>query len=113
MTLALDLDRIAAGAAGAVTLNGTTHAVKAFSASSIKLLRGATPADYLDIAITIAQRSVPTLAAADIGELSVIQIEAILSIASGDVEEVAKLSPDYVAPDPNGSGPATAATSPA
>jgi hypothetical protein len=113
MSLSLDLDTLADGTGGQVTLDKTVHPVKAISAASLKLLRSATPETYLDVALVIAHRCVPTLSEEALGDLSVKQLEGILSVSTGDVEDVAKLSPDYVAPDPNGNGPATDPTSPA
>jgi hypothetical protein len=112
MSLSLDLDRIAAGLAGTVTLSGAVHQVNGISAASLKLLRGAQPAEYLDVALTVCKRSVPTLTEGELDTLTPPQIEGILAVATHDVEEVAKLSPDYEPPDPNASGPATIATSP-
>lgn len=112
MSLSVDLDKIAAGQAGSVTFNGTTHQVRAITASLIQLLQGAKPETYVDVSLTIAKRCVPTLSDADVDELTPKQLEAILAVATNDTEEVAKLAPDYVAPDtsgaadPNGSGPA-------
>lgn len=111
--LTVDLDRIAEGNAGEITFKGTTRRVEQISATSIALLRSAAPETYIETALTVVRRVVPSLTDDEAATLSVPQIEAILAIATNDVEEVAKLAPDYAPPDPNAHGPATDPTSPA
>lgn len=113
MPQVIDFDRIRADRAGAVVLNGTQHLVRQISAASLALIAGATADNYLATAVTLVERLVPTLSEADRADLSIGEIEAIIGLASADVNAVRKIDPNYQEPDPNGNGPATAPTSPA
>lgn len=103
--LTVDLDRIAYGSAGIATLGGVQHTVLPISAASLQLMRTAKPEDYLDIALTVVARCVLSLSEEQRDTLTPAQIEAIISLATGDVEKVASL-------DPNADRPATPSLSP-
>jgi hypothetical protein len=94
----IDLDRIAAERAGVVTLNGVQHMVKPISAATLQLMRNAQPDNYLDISMTVVERCVPSIGAEDRQELIPAQLEAIVAVANGDVDAVAKLDPNVERP---------------
>lgn len=96
----VDLDRIASGIAGQVLLKGRQHAVTSVSAATLQLMRNAKPENYLDVALVTVTRVVPSLGEDDIAALNPAQLEAIIAIATGDVDAVAKLDPNADGPTP-------------
>lgn len=101
----IDLDRIANDRAGVVTFGGVRHTVRPVSAVTLKLMREATPENYLDVSLAVVERCVPSISAEDRQTLIPAQIQAICRMASGDIDTVASM-------DPNADGPATAPASP-
>lgn len=95
----IDLDAIADPIAGEIRIRGKSYRVLQATPATIKLMQSTKPAEWLNVAITAVLRAVPDLEDDVFGSLSAGQVNAIIELSTGLVEQVAQL-------DPNGESPA-------
>lgn len=109
--IVIDFDRIRANRAGTITVSGKRHTVKQMSAALLSYASASKDNDQLAAGMHIVARLVPTLSEDELSDISVEEMNCIISMANGDAEAVRKLDPNYEAPDPNGAGPSIDAQS--